>query len=53
MQCIVRNLIICSINLHDSYAVLFTNPRGSTGYGSYFANVIDNNYQVRETYPTY
>ena len=28
----------------DGYVVLFTNPRGSTGYGSYFANVIDNDY---------
>jgi len=28
----------------DGYVVLFTNPRGSTGYGSEFANVIDNDY---------
>ncbi len=28
----------------DGYIVLFTNPRGSTGYGSDFANVIDNDY---------
>ena len=28
----------------DGYVVLFTNPRGSTGYGSDFANVIDNDY---------
>ena len=28
----------------DGYVVLFTNPRGSTGYGSKFANVIDNDY---------
>lgn len=26
------------------YAVLFTNPRGSTSYGSEFANLIDKNY---------
>ncbi len=28
----------------DGYVVLYTNPRGSTGYGSDFANVIDNDY---------
>ena len=28
----------------DGYVVLYTNPRGSTGYGSEFANVIDNDY---------
>ena len=28
----------------DGYIVLFTNPRGSTGYGSKFANIIDNDY---------
>ena len=28
----------------DGYIVLFTNPRGSTGYGSNFANIIDNDY---------
>ena len=28
----------------DGYVVLFTNPRGSTGYGTEFANVIDNDY---------
>ena len=28
----------------DGYVVLFTNPRGSTGYGSEFANIIDNDY---------
>ena len=28
----------------DGYIVLFTNPRGSTGYGSSFANIIDNDY---------
>ena len=28
----------------DGYVVLYTNPRGSTGYGSEFANIIDNNY---------
>ncbi|MBA58339.1 MAG: peptidase S9 [Gammaproteobacteria bacterium] len=28
----------------DGYVVLFTNPRGSTGYGSKFANIIDNDY---------
>ena len=28
----------------DGYVVLYTNPRGSTGYGSDFANIIDNDY---------
>lgn len=28
----------------DGNIVLFTNPRGSTGYGSSFANIIDNDY---------
>lgn len=28
----------------DGYVVLYTNPRGSTGYGSEFANIIDNDY---------
>ena len=28
----------------DGYVVLYTNPRGSTGYGSDFANKIDNDY---------
>tara|TARA_B110000503_G_C7162794_1_gene420465 strand:- start:164 stop:2149 length:1986 start_codon:yes stop_codon:yes gene_type:complete len=28
----------------DGNIVLFTNPRGSTGYGSKFANIIDNDY---------
>ena len=28
----------------DGYVVLYTNPRGSTGYGSAFADIIDNDY---------
>lgn len=28
----------------NGYVVLYTNPRGSTGYGSAFANAIDNDY---------
>jgi acylaminoacyl-peptidase len=37
----------------DGYVVLYTNPRGSTGYGSDFAKEIDKDYQARETYLTY
>lgn len=32
------------------YVVLFTNPRGSTGYGAEFANAIDNAYPGRADY---
>lgn len=32
------------------YVVLYTNPRGSTGYGSEFANAIDNAYPGRADY---
>ena len=28
----------------NGYIVLYTNPRGSTGYGTAFANAIDNSY---------
>ena len=28
----------------NGYVVLYTNPRGSTGYGSEFTNGIDHNY---------
>lgn len=32
------------------YVVLYTNPRGSTGYGSDFANAIDNRYPGRRDF---
>ena len=32
------------------YVVLYTNPRGSTGYGAQFANAIDNAYPGRADY---
>ena len=28
----------------NNFVVLYTNPRGSTGYGSAFSNSIDHNY---------
>ena len=28
----------------NGYVVLYTNPRGSTGYGTAFANAIDDSY---------
>ena len=30
------------------YAVLYTNPRGSTSYGEEFANLIDKNYPAED-----
>ena len=32
----------------NGYVVLYTNPRGSTGYGSAFANAIDNAYPSKD-----
>ncbi|MEM8772845.1 MAG: S9 family peptidase [Pseudomonadota bacterium] len=34
----------------NGYLVLYTNPRGSTGYGAEFANAIDNAYPGRADY---